>query len=466
MPAKPLDALDLPEAAAPYLADYFGAWAIEPERFGQIFGHVRELNLAAHIQQTLGSQPSAFLMSSGQDYQTTPGGVAILHARGTLMKGYSSLSAGTSTVALRRQLRQAVANPDVSAILLKVDSPGGTVAGTQDLAAEVERAAKQKPLIAFVEDLCASAAYWTAAAAGWIVANNDTALIGSIGTYSVVADYSEAAAKEGVRVHVLRSGNFKGAGTPGAEITAEQLAEFQRIVDSLNEQFLAAVAKHRTKTLPQVKALADGRVHPAREALALGLIDEINTLDAVVERLTRDGNQRRNSRRMSLEQHAAPIAATLIAANMPATLAQLRGACQGADDTFLLAQLEAQADLSTAQAAWMRKLNEQLIARTKERDELDEKAKAAPVAKIGAEPLTTRTVASGARGGAASQASATGNPVEDYNAAVREYVGRGMDRRRASLAVARNLPDLHQAFLLATNEGARKQALIAERFAA
>ena len=267
------------------LEQYFGVWAMAEDRFRGLVDHVASLDLVAHV--TLNQQPAAIAAASSRargDAEVVDG-VAVVDLSGTLMKTVSSLSSGTSTVNARRQIRQATDDPAVKAILLRIDSPGGTVAGTADLAGEISAAiAAGKPCYAFVEDLAASAAYWIASACTKVF-SNATALVGSIGTYSTVADYSAAAAKQGVKVHVIRAGEFKGAGIPGTEITPQQLAEMQRMVNDLNAEFVSAVGAGRKLSAEAVAGLADGRLHVAKNAISFGLIDGIQSFDATLSQL-------------------------------------------------------------------------------------------------------------------------------------------------------------------------------------
>ena len=131
-------------------------------------------------------------------YEITETGVAVIAISGILEK--------RQTHHVRSLLRNATEDERVVGILLVIDSPGGTVAGTADLAASIRSAAKVKPVHAFVEDLAASAAYWAASQAGKVFANTNTAMVGSIGTYAVLIDSSEMANKAGIKVHVIRAG--------------------------------------------------------------------------------------------------------------------------------------------------------------------------------------------------------------------------------------------------------------------
>lgn len=214
-------------------------------------------------------------------------GVAILSLSGPLTKADTCASwwmGGTSTATFRRKLRQAEKDPQVKKILLVIDSPGGEVDGTSDLAEDVSRINAKKPVVAYASDLCASAAYWIGSQAGEFYANS-TATVGSIGTYMTIADRSEQAARSGIKVHVISTGPQKGAGVQGTAITEAHLAEFQTYVDALNAEFLAAVAKGRKMSAEKVAELATGQVWVGKKAAELGLVDKIESLDNVLERM-------------------------------------------------------------------------------------------------------------------------------------------------------------------------------------
>ena len=129
----------------------------------------------------------------------------------------------------------------------------------------VEALVKVKPVVAIVENLCASAAFLAICKATKIVASRGS-LIGGIGTYCVVEDASGMADAMGIKVHVVKAGEFKGMGTPGTAFTESQQRELQRVVNSLNDQFLAAVATGRKLTSDRLKIVSDGRVWIAADA--------------------------------------------------------------------------------------------------------------------------------------------------------------------------------------------------------
>ncbi|MGE0755771.1 MAG: S49 family peptidase [Pirellulaceae bacterium] len=184
------------------------------------------------------------------------------------------------------QLDAARISPSVSRVLLYCNSPGGRSPGMTDLADAIRRTAAAKQVVAYADDICASACYWAASQAGKILANRG-ALVGSIGTYTVLVDVSAALNRAGVRAHVVRAGQFKAIGALGSEVSAEQLAEVQRVVNGINGQFTAAVQSGRRMSAAELAAVADGRIHTAQDALRLRLVDGIASLSEVLAGIDR-----------------------------------------------------------------------------------------------------------------------------------------------------------------------------------
>ncbi len=212
-------------------------------------------------------------------YEITETGVAVIRLAGILEKG--------QTHHVRSLLRNATEDPRVDGIVLVIDSPGGTVAGTADLAASIRNAAARKPVHAFIDDLAASAAYWAASQATKVFANTKTALVGSIGTYAVMVDSSAMANKAGIKVHVIQAGKYKGMGVPGTEITESHLVHMQHLVDTINGEFVKAVGAGRRMSASAIRHIADGALHPAADAVRLGLVDRIQSIDETIQGLGR-----------------------------------------------------------------------------------------------------------------------------------------------------------------------------------
>lgn len=435
----------------PYLEQYFGIWAMAEDRFWAEFEYAKQLNLHVHLASDEPAKAQA-AASRGEEFSRS-GNIAIIGLHGKLMKQQPSMGSGTSTVIARRQVRAAMKDADVSAIMLHIDSPGGTVAGTAELAADIAAAAKIKPVHAYIEDLGTSAAYWLASQASRI-AVNATGQVGSIGTYGVIYDYSGAAAMEGVKAYVVRAGKFKGMGVPGTEVTAEQLAELQRNIDALNEHFLQGVSDGRKMALERVRELADGRVYVGKEAKQIGFVDAVESFEAALSRLQKNSSSR--SKTMAMSDHLVPeasveepVLATVAApvkpaAPQPATYAELKAACVGADADFICKQLEVNATVAQAQQAWMAEQQRRIEAANAEAAKAREEARLAKVEKPGVAPVAS---------GKVTEQAATGDPIAEFNEAVAEEMRRtGKPRHAAHAAVCRARPELRDAYVAAWNE--------------
>lgn len=277
---QPID----PNCAAQHIAH----WIIEPKWFSEAVASVKAGTW--ELRAFSDDKPEKRVL-----YVIDSNGIATIPLVGPLMKGDSKFG-GTSTVRARRAIRMATQDSDVRGIMLHIDSPGGTVAGTAEFAADVKLADDQKPVHAFIDDLGASAAFWVASQARRISAT-ETAEVGSIGVLSVVADSSGKAEAEGIKVHVIATGPFKGAFVDGAEVTAQHLEYLQSRVDAINGHFLRAISKGRKMAMAQVRTAADGRVFSAADARDLGLIDAVHRMDRAMADLTREAKASATPRR-------------------------------------------------------------------------------------------------------------------------------------------------------------------------
>ena len=258
-------------------ASHLGMLACEPQFVRRSVAAVKAGLLVPVRAAMDGDGPRA---EDPRPYVMAGEGVAVMRIDGPTMKGWGKFGEH-STVFTRRALRAAVADKAVASILMVFDSPGGYVAGTNELAAEVAAANEVKPVYAYAEDLMASAAYWVASQARAIYAN-PTAQVGSIGVFAVVHDASKAAEVAGVTVHVLSTGPLKGAGADGAPVTAEHLAAWQTEIDDTMAHFAAAVRKGRNMTPKGFAEVATGGTWIASKAKDLGLIDAVKPLEAVI----------------------------------------------------------------------------------------------------------------------------------------------------------------------------------------
>lgn len=219
----------------------------------------------------------------------TQDGVGVVPVEGVLcryasMINDSSMPRGTSSEAVVRSIAAADADPGCSGIVLSIDSPGGTVAGIEEMCLAVARA--KKPVCAHIAYMACSAAYWLASQASAIVAA-ETALVGNIGVYTVLEDSSAQAAMDGVKVHVVKAGRYKAIGVDGAPVTEEQLGAVQDEINGVYKSFVSAVARGRKMAEKAVETVADGRAHGGRDAVQLRLADKVGTLEDAVAMVTR-----------------------------------------------------------------------------------------------------------------------------------------------------------------------------------
>lgn len=226
-----------------------------------------------------------------------PGGVAVLSLFGIVAQRMNMMDqvsgpGGTSTEQFAAAFRQAVADPNVKAIVLNIDSPGGSVYGVAELASLIrEQVAKgDKPVVAQVNSLAASAAYWIASAAGEIVVTPGGE-VGSIGVYTVHEDISAAAEQKGVKVTYISAGDFKVEANPFQPLADEARAAIQKRVDEYYSMFVDAVARGRSAALGRSvsrdevrQGFGRGRVVGAKEAVKEGMADRVATLDETLRR--------------------------------------------------------------------------------------------------------------------------------------------------------------------------------------
>ena len=220
------------------------------------------------LAQLFGEVPKAYIAEDG---------TGVIPIAGVIGKGLSPLEKMTGAVDvsdIADTIDDYAMNPQVTRIAFQVSSPGGTVTGVEELANKVRNIAK--PTMSYSDTEMASAAYWIAAAADKVVAS-PSSTIGSIGVYMVVADYSEAAKAEGIKMIVIKAGQHKAIGVPGAEVTADQQTHLQEGVDEIHGDFKAAVLK--TRKLVKAEDM-EGQVFSGKQAaqrnLVTGLADSFN----------------------------------------------------------------------------------------------------------------------------------------------------------------------------------------------
>jgi signal peptide peptidase SppA len=277
-----------------HIINYFNSqpWAILPDKLHAIISLI-ELRAAGltltdnEILARIGQDgPDA---AAGRQELLTPTSVAVLPIVGTISHRMGLLrraSGGMTVEGFREDFKAALNNPDISAIVLDIDSPGGSTSGIEEMADEIYEGRKTKRIIASVNSLAASAAYWLASAAHEI-AVTPSGHVGSIGVLGVHMDFSEQAKKNGVAVTVVSSGKYKSEASEFTPLTDEARQHLQAIVDDRYDAFVRAVARARGTSQRNVRdGYGEGRLVPAKDALSMGMIDSVETTDQVLSRVS------------------------------------------------------------------------------------------------------------------------------------------------------------------------------------
>jgi len=169
----------------------------------------------------------------------------------------------------------------VKAVVVRIESPGGGVSPSQELYQEIRRTVQVKPVVVSMGSVAASGGYYIACAAQKIYANPGT-ITGSIGVILQFTNFEELLRKIGFRMEVVKSGPYKDVGNPGREMTAEEKAYLQEMVNNVHQQFVRDVARGRHMKVEKVREVADGRIFTGEQAMELGLVDELGNLkDAI-----------------------------------------------------------------------------------------------------------------------------------------------------------------------------------------
>jgi signal peptide peptidase SppA len=264
-------------------------WAMEPGRAAYYAAQVEAIDLtfAAEQNASFMAARAAERSKRAKPYEMD-GHTAIFRMSGPMTKEHTCMSfffGGCSTAEVKSDIEAAQADGDVKNGIVIIDSPGGQVAGTADLADAIAAFAALKPMAVYFQDTGCSAAYW-AGSQGTKVYANATAQLGNIGVYATIVDSSKRAKDQGVVVHVVGSGEYKGIGTPGTEFTEKQQEHIRNTVDSVSGVFLSAVEKGRKMKPEAARKLGDGKIYVGEAALKAGLIDEIASIGQVMALLS------------------------------------------------------------------------------------------------------------------------------------------------------------------------------------
>lgn len=259
-------------------------WAILPEKMmlleEVIMRHVSGDKLSAEeiLARTAINQPQQ------RQVQT----VAVLPMFGTIFPRahlVESMSGGVSAERFGAQLKALIEDPKIDAVVLDVDSPGGSVPGIDELSSQIFQARGAKPIIAVANHTMASAAYYIASAADEIVVA-PSGKVGSIGVFAVHQDISKKLETDGIKLSMISKGKYKLEGNPYEPLSEEARAVIQDSVNAAYDAFVESVARNRGVKVSAVRnGFGEGRMVSASQAVEMGMADRVDTLEGTINRM-------------------------------------------------------------------------------------------------------------------------------------------------------------------------------------
>jgi len=261
-------------------------WAIVPEKLYEIqeiySTHLRgeKIDLAA-IEAKVGKP----LENEVKDYDVI-NNMAVIPIHGVTAKRanmFMRISGGVSTELAGRDITEALNDPDIKGIVLDIDSPGGTVDGTLELANIIFEGRDKKPIVAYSDGIMASAACWIGSAANEIYISGETVQTGSIGVVANHVDYSQYEKKIGIKTTEVYAGKYKRIVSQYKPLSKDGKQELQDRVNYMYSVFVDTIARHRGVSSETVlENMADGKVFIGNQGITAGLVDGVSTLDRLI----------------------------------------------------------------------------------------------------------------------------------------------------------------------------------------
>lgn len=286
-------------------AVYESPWLVTP---GMLATICEIVDMRARGERFSGDDVQQRVAAARRDRTVVQGGgeIAVIPIVGVMVPRadlFSEMSGAVNTQRIGNEIRQAVADPGVAAVVLDIDSPGGMAAGTPELADLIYQSRGRKPLVAVANTLAVSAAYWVATAADELVVS-PSGEVGSVGVLAAHVDWSGYMEMNGQRVTYISAGKYKTEGNPYEPLGDEARAHFQAQIDDIYNQFVRSLARNRNTSVETVRSsFGEGRTLLARQAVAAGMADRVATLDQVIADLAKP---KRGQSGAAAEMPAAP----------------------------------------------------------------------------------------------------------------------------------------------------------------
>lgn len=292
-----------------------GVWFIEPRKAEAIVAAVSlRVQMGPRAEPAFPDRPQPLALDRAEGRGDKV--VRVLRLMGTILPRGNMMSdlsgaGAVNLVAFQRAFREAANDPNTSAIVLEIDSPGGQIDLVPETAAMIREAHRaDRPIVAVANTMATSAAYWIASAADEIVVT-PSGQVGSIGVYMLHRDLGEKMRSEGISATFISEGPRKTEGHPFGPLDDVARAALQADVRDAYEAFTSDVAKSRGVPVSVVRAdpekaeqhMGGGRTYGAKRAVALGMADRVETFDQTIARLVRGNRAGRGRRRSALARH-------------------------------------------------------------------------------------------------------------------------------------------------------------------
>ncbi|MCY3986018.1 MAG: signal peptide peptidase SppA [Candidatus Dadabacteria bacterium] len=211
------------------------------------------------------------MLVSGQDQHAGGDGLAVINIDGVIIDSEPYI----------KSIRKIRETDSVKAVVVRINSPGGAVATSQEIYEEIRKLGETMPVVASMGTVAASGGYYVACAASAIYANPGT-ITGSIGVIAQFASYEQLLKWAKLEVEVIKSGEFKDLGSPLRKMPEAERVYLQTLIDSVHVQFKDTVSQARSLAPQKVDSLSDGRIFTGSQARDLGLVDHIGTLEVAI----------------------------------------------------------------------------------------------------------------------------------------------------------------------------------------
>jgi protease-4 len=224
---------------------------------------------------------SFFLIMGGKDLGISTGRVEVIYVQGIMLTGSIPTGFGVATSEeITQSLKEANEDESVKAIVLRINSPGGSPAAAEEIVSAMKKI--DKPIVISMGDVAASAAYYISAPADRIIANPDT-MTGSIGVIWEFQNRSKFYDEEGTSFYIAKSGELKDMGGDWKGLSDEEKQYADQVILEAYSRFVQEVAQDRNLSLSKVKDMADGRIYTGAKAMELGLVDGLGSFDDAIE---------------------------------------------------------------------------------------------------------------------------------------------------------------------------------------